>query len=322
MANIVKLKQQKNAYKTHLTVSINKLKTELQKEVSDINPELLKQYLSQVEMKQERYEKSMLVLQDEDDDADITASMDEMNTMMDQVIALKVQTDEVIKKKIKFETKVDDEVKPKPPEHKADKVKDRINLPKIQFKTFSGNIEKYQEWSQMFMTTIDNSSLPTVEKFMYLKMSLEENSEPAKLIEGYPVTEANYPLALQELHDAYGDEEIMINHHVSKLLSLPVQSGPQTLKELYNSVSIHVRSLNALGIDSEQYSVFLVPIVKSKLSETLRKELARNKIKDINDLLEHLKKEVEIESSSHHVKVAFGEVKPETKPAPPPKSRW
>ena len=321
MAKVVKLKQQKNAYKTHLTRSINNLKTELQNEVSDINPELLKQYLSQVEMKQERYEKSMLVLQDEDEEADITASMDEMNTMMDQVIGLKVQTEEAMKKKVKSETKEEEE-KPKLPDSKAVKVKDRINLPKIQFKTFSGNIEKYQEWSQMFMTTIHNSSLPTVEKFMYLKMSLEENSEPAKLIEGYPVTEGNYPQALQELHDAYGDEEIMINHHVSKLLSLPAQSGPQTLKELYNSVSIHVRSLNALGIDSEQYSVFLVPIVKSKLSDALRKEVAREKIKDINELLEHLKKEVEIESSSHHVKVSFGEVKPEAKPAPPPKPRW
>ena len=97
-------------------------------------------------------------------------------------------------------------------------------------KKFNGvDMEMFQEWFQMFDATIHKSSLSTVEKFIYLKMSLTEGSEAAKLIDGYQVTEENYDAALKDLYEAYGDKEIVINYHVSKLLSLPTQSGPQSL---------------------------------------------------------------------------------------------
>jgi hypothetical protein len=320
-AEVAKLKRQSNAFKSHLSHSIKNLNHEIGKDESERNIELMKQLIQQVEIKNEKWEKVMMDIQDKDTEADIDKSMNEINAILDSIIQLKVQTNDIIKLQIKDGSKVErspDDARPE-----KSKVKDRMNLPKIQMKKFNGvDIEMFQEWFQMFDATINKSTLSVVEKFIYLKMSLDEGSEAAKLIDGYQVTTENYDAALKDLYEAYGDPEIVINYHVSKLLSLPTQSGPQSLKDLYNSVTTHVRSLDALGISAEQYSVFLVPIVKSKLSDDLRKEITKKKIKDITELLIELKEEVGTESSSHQVKVAFGtDVKTEQRP-PQPKSRW
>ena len=225
----MKLKQQKNAYKTHLTSSIQKLTGELAKPEKDRKNDLLKQYLNQVEIKHEKWESSMMRIQEEDTEADIGKSMNEIDQILDEVITLKVRTEETLKGKVKEEPKPGDEAK-----EKMTKVKDKVNLPKIELKKFSGtDIEYFQEWFQIFHATIEKSSLSTVEKFIYLKMSLEKGSEAEKLIDGYPVTKENYEIALKDLHEAYGDPQIVINHHVSKLLTLPQQSDFHSLKDLY-----------------------------------------------------------------------------------------
>ena len=74
MAEIAKLKKQTTAYKTHLTISINKLSEELNKARQDgeeVDVDLVKQYLQQVELKHEKWETSMLKIQDEDPDIEI-----------------------------------------------------------------------------------------------------------------------------------------------------------------------------------------------------------------------------------------------------------
>ena len=119
------------------------------------------------------------------------------------------------------------------------------------------------------------------------------------------------------MKEVYGDPDVVINYHVSKLLSLPTQSKPQSLKDLYHKINTHVRGLAALGIDAEQDSVFLGPTVMSKMSDSLRKDIIKSKIKDITGLHDELKEEVELESSSQQVKDAFSlETKPEMKPNP------
>ena len=300
MAEIAKLKKQKNAYKLHLTVSINKLTSELNKEEKDRNVELLQQYIQQVEFKHEKWEKAMMEIQDQDENCDIDESMEKIDSTLDEVISLKVRTKECIESKVKVE-KVDNHDRGTPEQPR--KLQDKVHLPKLELKKFNGiNIECFQEWYQIFIATIGKSNLDDVEKFVYLKGAVEEDAE--KVIEGYPLTRENYELALGDLYDTYGDKEVVINHHVSKLLSLPNQADT-SLRELYTKIVSHVRSLEALGITAQSYSVFLVPIVKSKLNEDLRKELTKNKIKDIKALLLQLKEEVATEASSAQVKLAF-----------------
>ena len=107
------------------------------------------------------------------------------------------------------------------------------------------------------------------------------DKDALSLAEGYKVTKENYGIVLNELKEAYGDKEVVINHHVSKLINLPKQTNPKEMKDLYHTIASNVRSLEALGVNSEQYSIFLVPIVKSKLNDDFRKGITKKKVKDI-----------------------------------------
>ena len=306
MPDIEKLKRQTNAYRSHLVASINKLNTELAKEQEDdeeANVNNLKTFIKQIEIKYEKWEQSIMVLQEEDGDIDIDASMNDLNDMLDRVTELKVKAETLINLKATEEAvKVKEEEAAAPNE--SPKVKDKINLPKLNMKTFNGiDIEQFQEWYQMFEATIHRSRLSDVEKFIYLKMYLDKDA--LSLAEGYKVTKENYGIVLKELKEAYGDKEVVINHHVSKLINLPKQTNPKEMKDLYHTIASNVRSLEALGVNSEQYSIFLVPIVKSKLNDDFRKEITKKKVKDIVELLQELKVEVDITCSSDQVKQAF-----------------
>ena len=180
--DVAKVKKQTNAYKTHFTISLNKLKDELKKEEKDISSEVLQQYLQQVELKFEKWETAMIQIQDNDEDCDIEKSMDEINTVLDDLIETKIKAKELIKKKCSKSPVKEEEEFYEAQSTPVQKVKDRMNLPKLTMKTFSGaNIEEFQEWFQMFTETIHKSSLSTVEKFIYLKMSLEKDSEAENL---------------------------------------------------------------------------------------------------------------------------------------------
>ena len=80
-----KLKKQTTAYKTHLTISIQKVNTELEKSELDRDVELLKQYRQQIDLKYEKWEKAMISLQD-GDGVDIDESMTELNNTLDTMI--------------------------------------------------------------------------------------------------------------------------------------------------------------------------------------------------------------------------------------------
>ena len=300
--DVAKLKRQSAAYKSHLQRSINSLTDQLVPPQNERNIDQIKQYLQQIDSKYDRWESSMMKIQEAPDE-NIEENITSIDQTLDIVIDMRVRANEAITQSLAPPPTGPTGHAAQPTPQLA---KDRLHLPKLTFKKFTGtNIEYFQEWSQFFNATIANTSMTKVEKFIYLKMALEEGSEAWNLIDGYPILAANYDCAMKDLADNYGDPQVVINHHVSKLLNLPKQSKAHSLRELYNSINTHVRSLEGLGIDSKQYSIFLVPIVMSKLSDDLRKEMTRKKLKDIVDLIGELKQEVETECSANLVKQAF-----------------
>ena len=102
------------------------------------------------------------------------------------------------------------------------------------------------------------------------------------MIAGFSTTAGNYEEALNLIRETYGDKERIIMSHVSKLLNLEGKESLDkgSLRILFNKVKTHVRSLQVLGIDAEQFSIFLVPIVLSKLTHSLRKEWGKCKKDD------------------------------------------
>ena len=161
--DVAKLKRQSSAYKSHLQRSINSLTEQLAPPQMERDIDQIKQYLQQVESKYDRWESSMMKIQEAPDE-DIEENITCIDETLDIVINIRVRANEAIKQSASPQTEVHtDRVTPPTPQL----AKDRLHLPKLTFKKFAGtNIEYFQEWSQFFNATIANTSMTKVEKFI------------------------------------------------------------------------------------------------------------------------------------------------------------
>ena len=69
-----------------------------------------------------------------------------------------------------------------------------------------------------------------IDKFNYLKSLLE--GEAARAIQGLPLTNANYNVAVEILRERFGKPQTIIAAHMDDLLKLPTFSANCRVKEL------------------------------------------------------------------------------------------
>ena len=89
------------------------------------------------------------------------------------------------------------------------------------------------------------------------------------------------------------------------------------MRFVYDKISVHVRGLEALGVDASRYGSLLIPVIMAKLPQDVRVQIARNTKQDIweiGELLDVIQREVEARERSDNVKVTSDNRKP---PAPP-----
>jgi len=101
-------------------------------------------------------------------------------------------------------------------------------------------------------------------------------------ISGLSLTSANYEEAIAILKKRFSNKQQIINRHMDILLSVsPVNSSQNTqkLRQLYDTLESHVRSLKSLGVPSSSYGSLLSSIIMNKLPQDLRLIVSRE-IKD------------------------------------------
>jgi len=96
----------------------------------------------------------------------------------------------------------------------------KMRLPKLNLPTFDGNILYWQEFWNIFTTSVHEQDIPDVTKFSYLKSSL--CTAAASAISGISVTNDNYKLAIDILKDKFGKGEDIIEVLYSRLQHLPL----------------------------------------------------------------------------------------------------
>ena len=69
-----------------------------------------------------------------------------------------------------------------------------------------------------------------------------------------------------------------------KLKRVESMSNVHDLRKLYDKVKLSIRNLNSLGISSETYGAFLVPLLTGKLPTSLRLSVARKMTSEIWNL--------------------------------------
>ena len=132
--------------------------------------------------------------------------------------------------------------------------------------------------------------------------------QAAQAIQGLTLSESNYQLAVEILHERFGKTQQIISAHMDELLKLPTCTWdkPGQLRIIYDKIKINVRGLESLGVKAEQYGSFLIPVIMSRLPAEVRLHVARVSTKDvweINELLKVIQAEVEAREMSDTIKI-------------------
>ncbi|GFS68262.1 transposon Tf2-6 polyprotein [Nephila pilipes] len=150
-------------------------------------------------------------------------------------------------------------------------------------------------------------------------MSTKIKSEARELVESFPITNENYPLAIESLTERYGRKELLIDFYVRELLKLVLSNATKkkqdSLSSLYNKLSTQLRALSSLGVTTDQCGVILYPLVESSLPthvlrsfERQRKKIdSEQSISTLDAIVSFLKSEVQ---SEEKIKLSRSEILP------------
>ena len=136
---------------------------------------------------------------------------------------------------------------------------DDVRLPRMTIAKFSGDVLKCQTSYESFATAIHNKpNISNVQKFNNLVGYLEGQAK--RRVEGFNITNENYQKALDLLCKRFGNTQVIITAHMNELLKIKyVKSDKDVagLRELYDTLEVHVRSLLSLNVDSQSYGTLL-----------------------------------------------------------------
>ncbi|CAJ0591480.1 unnamed protein product [Cylicocyclus nassatus] len=91
-----------------------------------------------------------------------------------------------------------------------------VKLPSYEIPTFSGDIEAFSEFWDIFSTAVhNNNTVPAAVKFMYLKSVLE--GDAARIIAGFKPTAKDYDTAVRTILSTYDRPEILRSRLWDKL---------------------------------------------------------------------------------------------------------
>jgi hypothetical protein len=142
----------------------------------------------------------------------------------------------------------------------------KINLPVIQIPEFSGHFEKWLSFRDVFQSLIhNNNNLNSIEKMHYLKSSL--SGDALHTIENLAISGANYDEAWSLLEKRYGNERLIVQAHIRKILNSPAinKCTAASLRQLSDDVRSNLAVLNALNRPVQHWDDILVTIIPDKL---------------------------------------------------------
>lgn len=133
-----------------------------------------------------------------------------------------------------------------------------VKLPILEMTKCKGDPNGWTMFWDQFRKDHVSDQLPKVDKFKYLKVYLI--GKAAEVSSSLSITEANYDVTVELVKKRFGQEDFIINKHLTKLLKLKELASSNNvwgLRTLYDDVNAHVRNLEALGVKQGEYAVLL-----------------------------------------------------------------
>ncbi|XP_011174191.2 uncharacterized protein LOC105206388 [Solenopsis invicta] len=146
-----------------------------------------------------------------------------------------------------------------------------VKLPIIRLPTFSGNIEDWKRYSDMFKTLIHDSELSSVQKHQYLVGSL--SGPAARIIESIEISEQNYAIAWELLKGRYEDERAIKKRHIQCLFEMPRvhRESAGAIQSLVDHVQKHLRILQSMKLPTESWGELIIFLIERNLDNVTRK---------------------------------------------------
>lgn len=149
--------------------------------------------------------------------------------------------------------------------HHEHNAKRTYKLPKIEIKTYNGELLGWLSFWSQFEKIHKDIALHDSDKFQYLAQAMEKGTRAKELVDSYPQTAENYPKVIEGLKDRFGKKKILKQVYVRELIKMIVMNVRSNdkivLTKLYDSLESHLRALESLGVTIEQTSEFLFPMV-------------------------------------------------------------
>ena len=85
------------------------------------------------------------------------------------------------------------------------------------------------------------------------------------------------------MEERYGKPQHIIATHMEEMIQLPACTGDKhsALMYVFDKINVNLRRLASLGIGSDQYGSFSIPIVMTKLPLEIRLRITRETDKEV-----------------------------------------
>ncbi|GBN74845.1 hypothetical protein AVEN_232281-1 [Araneus ventricosus] len=286
--DLERLKKQRSSHRGQVTKLISKAENRLTN--PDVEIDELEGLLIQLQTKDEQLKSIDSKIENVLDLTEIESEIEKIDEYNEDIVFTSVK----LKNKIKLLQSVTEQVISNGRESPSNRNKSNSNakLPKLKIQTYYGDPSEYLNFWNQFENAVDkNSSLSNIEKFSYLFSSL--GGDALSCIKGFAISDDNYESAIKLLKDTFGQTDVLINAHVSKLLNMsPLKnsSNLQELRKFYFKCQTQIRSLDSLGVKSDTYSVMLSAIILKLFPSDLALEFSKAQISSSNHNLEDLMK--------------------------------
>lgn len=162
---------------------------------------------------------------------------------------------------------------------------------------FDGTLSKWKAFHDMFVSAVHEAGyLTNVFKFQQLVKSLK--GEAAEVLEGWEISDANYPMAWDRLKTVYHLPHQTATQLVNKLAELPKieKANRKQLQHLSNVTNSVKLQMNGLGYDTQQSEIMFLATLENKLDRTTRRdwELNRQNAPTLTQFLEFVDRQARI----------------------------
>ncbi|XP_059217641.1 uncharacterized protein LOC131994780 [Stomoxys calcitrans] len=258
-------------------------------------PSIRKYFFQKIERIEKRLESG------EVDERDIEDSLRQLNGFYDKLLATNEIDEEVFEQyeemteRLSIRRKVVGEQKMEKAEGKE--IRSNIRLSEVRIPEFSGKIEDWESFHDLFKNLLHNSPhFSEVEKLYRLKAAIK--GDAAQLIQHLKITDSNYEAAFELLKKRYENRRLMFTNLCDKILDQPVMNSDSaaSIRRMLDTTKNCVMALRGMNVSTKDAEPFIARIIVRKFDKDglrLYEQQVRKprEIQTLDDVLEFLQQQ-------------------------------